>query len=145
DPHDSIDVVGTAAAAHIDPAQPGRAVVSRGRGDELVQMARVTGRTAPLPRTPTITPLGPWRVPTRPAGNGPSAPTDLTALVDAVGAATQHTGRSPTPAPWLPPLPEHLAVGELPRPPRSDLVHLGLRDCPARQRQRPVAFDLGRG
>ncbi|MFH8617176.1 FtsK/SpoIIIE domain-containing protein [Streptomyces sp. NPDC017979] len=77
----------------------------------------------------------------------PLAPTDLTALVDAVREAADALGIERQPSPWLPALPHRIALEDLPE--RPDLpggllapVPWALADLPSAQRQEPVEVDL---
>ncbi|MEU5159064.1 FtsK/SpoIIIE domain-containing protein [Streptomyces sp. NPDC020875] len=77
----------------------------------------------------------------------PHAPTDLTALVDALCEAADTLGIERTPSPWLPPLPDRLTLDDLPeRPDRPDgllaAVPWALADLPGGQRQEPLELDL---
>ena len=74
-------------------------------------------------------------------------PTDLTALVDAIGEAARLSGHTALPSPWLPPLPGLLTLDDLPRPGPAEPGRLvpapwALEDLPALQKQPPVLLDL---
>ncbi|MFF7728685.1 FtsK/SpoIIIE domain-containing protein [Streptomyces sp. NPDC008001] len=80
----------------------------------------------------------------------PSAPTDLTALVEAVQEAAADLGIPQQPSPWLPPLPHRLTLDDLPeRPVPAGLpdgylapVPWALADLPGAQRQEALELDL---
>ncbi|MEU5976547.1 FtsK/SpoIIIE domain-containing protein [Streptomyces sp. NPDC047315] len=77
----------------------------------------------------------------------PHAPTDLTALVDAVCEATNTLGIEPRPSPWLPPLPHRLTLDDLPERPDRPAGSLApvpwaLADLPDGQCQQPLELDL---
>nr|WP_037959053.1 FtsK/SpoIIIE domain-containing protein [Streptomyces violens] len=77
------------------------------------------------------------------------APTDLTALVDAVQEAAAQLEIERQPSPWLPALPNAVSLAELPERPdpadgRLAPVVWGLADLPGAQRQEPLELDLSR-
>ncbi|MEU2791866.1 FtsK/SpoIIIE domain-containing protein [Streptomyces sp. NPDC007100] len=77
------------------------------------------------------------------------APTDLTALVDAVRQAAADLEIERQPSPWLPALPHTVTLSELPERPdpadgRLAPVVWGLADLPGAQRQEPLELDLTR-
>ncbi|MFI8993015.1 FtsK/SpoIIIE domain-containing protein [Streptomyces sp. NPDC053542] len=77
------------------------------------------------------------------------APTDLTALVDAVREAAAQLEIERQPSPWLPALPNAVSLAELPERPdpadgRLAPVAWGLADLPGAQRQEPLELDLSR-
>ncbi|MEV5594286.1 FtsK/SpoIIIE domain-containing protein [Streptomyces sp. NPDC052496] len=77
------------------------------------------------------------------------APTDLTALVDAVQEAAAQLEIERQPSPWLPALPHTVSLAELPERPdpadgRLAPVVWGLADLPGAQRQEPLELDLTR-
>lgn len=171
DAAESIDVIGTAGAASISSATPGRAYLNRTGGGEapaLLQVARTSG--SPSSDVASSSVLDGWR---RAAGRPatPSQTDDIDALVAAIAEAGSTQPRPP--APWLPPLPEsiaptdsrlspaderttegrttegrttegHLAEGH-PAEAGASLVVLGLHDRPEAQEQSPFTLDLHAG
>jgi S-DNA-T family DNA segregation ATPase FtsK/SpoIIIE len=156
DAGESADVIDASDAARIAKATPGRAYVRCGASSLVpVQAGRVGGRR------PGTGPAGlpePWAAvmdPTR-LGQPPPAPrkytaadeevTDLAVLVEAICKATQALGIPSQPSPWLPALPEHLTLDDVPEPvPTSGRlapVPYGLDDLPADQQQRAACLDL---
>ena len=144
DPAESVDVIGTDAAARIDRGNPGRAVIARGSSLTRLQTARVggTGPQVGAERAPAVVPLDAWRRPLQPQCAAPGDRTDLQLLVDAAVEAAAAEGLSAARRPWLPPLPAKLSSDALPPPPRETTVHLGLTDRPTRQTQPPAELDL---
>jgi S-DNA-T family DNA segregation ATPase FtsK/SpoIIIE len=138
---DSMDVVGNASAAQIDPAAPGTCVLA------------TAGREPTALRVRLVPP--PPRRPARPArwpdhwGDPPPAPPDVGALVEAVAAAAAAAGAAPPPAPWRPPLPRRLELADLvgfaPAHARPPHVLLGLADLPEAQTQVPLTWDTATG
>jgi S-DNA-T family DNA segregation ATPase FtsK/SpoIIIE len=131
DPADSFDVVGDAAAAAIPRHRPGRAVIRFGPGDLVpVQVASVSLPTVRAPgRAVTIEDPG--------RGRTPMGPAALDGVVAAITAAAQFSVLPPRP--WLPPLPAHVALDDL--PPGA----AGLLDDPDHQAQGPWAWDRRKG
>lgn len=161
DPGESIDVVDAPDAGHISATTPGRGCARLGHGSLVTfQTARVGGRRPADPgQGPDL-----WVAAADPASTGRPAPspprsatgdgaaTDLQLLVEAACAAAAVTGAAPQPSPWLPPLPAHLVLDDLPAPtsggsaPRPagavPAVAFALADLPAEQARRPVCLDL---
>jgi S-DNA-T family DNA segregation ATPase FtsK/SpoIIIE len=91
-----------------------------------------------------------------PGAPGPVVPTDLHALVAAITEAAAHLDDyEPPPSPWLPALPEHVTLADLPPPEQPDEAATGARsrgavpvlpfaleDLPGEQRQRAASIDL---
>ena len=154
DPAESADVIGTAAAATISPATPGRAYVRLGHASIVpFQAARVGSRRPGAGQATTR----PWLAPLNWNGLGKPEPvrpgcgaraeaeiTDLTVLVGAIADAARQL-RIPCPhSPWLAPLPQRLLLDDMMR--SADLVShcpFGLLDLPDRQEQQPAVLDLG--
>lgn len=164
DPGDSQDVVDSELAAHIAQSTPGRAFARLGHSALIpFQSSRVGGRPRGADEAPAIgvrnldwPSLGSASPASVPVGDEDdvSTPTDLAALVTAINEAGRVVGIGPQPSPWLPPLPEVLAVddlriegtaAELRGPGDIRPVRLGLADLPAEQLQRPMTWDLARG
>jgi S-DNA-T family DNA segregation ATPase FtsK/SpoIIIE len=144
DPAESVDVIGTDAAARIDRGNPGRAVIARGGSLTPLQTARVggAGPRVGADSAPAVVPLDEWRRPLQPDRAAVGDRTDLQLLVDAAVEAAAAEGLSAPPRPWLPPLPATLSSGALPPPPRETTLHFGLTDVPTRQTQPPAELDL---
>lgn len=165
DAHDSIDVIGSAVAADLDPRRPGRAYVRAGGTEpRLMQAGLVTAPTIIETDAPTDVHISSFRLegkppPHKPADDAPlnvaevHAGTDLDRIVAAVGAA-HVAAELPTPhRPWLPPLPLRIAPDDLtehmmPADRSADLqAVLGVGDVPDEQRRelwswRPEAGSL---
>ncbi|MGH3693499.1 MAG: FtsK/SpoIIIE domain-containing protein [Pseudonocardiaceae bacterium] len=157
DAAESADVIDTSDAARISKATPGRAYIRCGASTLVpVQAGRVGGRR------PGADPVGnpePWVAAVDPARLGQPLPTpprrssadaeltDLAVLVEAIRKATQALGIAPPPSPWLPPLPDHLTLDDLPEPRRAPgrlaPIPYALDDLPADQQQRAACLDLG--
>ena len=135
---ESIDVVGTAAAAHFSAATPGRAAVRTGSEIVEMQVASVSG--PPPDHTPRVELLGPSRS-LRRRERAPDAETQLSLLVTAIATAAQDTGRSAAVPPWLPPLPTVLA----PWPTQPTRIPFALVDSPSEQGQDRIELDVARG
>src|SRR5439155_1276092 len=147
DAADSVDVVGTAAAAGIGHRQPGRALVRLGSGDVVpVQTAFVTGSTA-LRRAPTVGVrpfvFGPDldRPPARANDRRPPGGTsDLARLVDAAVEGRRRSGAPPPRRPWPAPLPDRVTLEDLRSPNAIALV-----DEPSAQRQAVLSWSPADG
>ncbi|MGH3871883.1 MAG: FtsK/SpoIIIE domain-containing protein [Pseudonocardiaceae bacterium] len=156
DAAESADVIDAPDAGRIAKATPGRAYVRCGAGSLVpVQAGRVGGRR---PGSGPVDAAEPWvaAVDLARLGQPPPAPpkrvtadeevTDLAVLVEAIGKATQALGIPAQPSPWLPALPEHLTLDDLPAPVlgsgRLAPVPYGLDDLPADQQQRAACLDL---
>ncbi|GAA4625720.1 FtsK/SpoIIIE domain-containing protein [Cellulomonas oligotrophica] len=144
DEHDSTDVLGSALAAGIDPATPGRGAVRTGPGRlALFQTAFVGGRSAGAPpraavrvATLGLGPGEPWDVPAPPApAVDDDGPSDAARLVAAVRAAADVAGVPAPRRPWLPELAPCVDLASL--PPGAGALALGLVDRPAAQEQEP--------
>jgi S-DNA-T family DNA segregation ATPase FtsK/SpoIIIE len=153
---DSVDVIGTPAAAALPRHLPGRALVRFGPGDLVaVQVASSTGPARRTRPRVTVRPLGiprpeAARDPGDPSRGPRSHPTDLDEVVLATGKAWSRLDRPAPRRPWPDPLPEHL---DWP-PPRSaesappgdpERLVLGLADEPDRQRTAAFCWEVDRG
>ena len=153
---ESSDVIDAPDAARIAKATPGRAYVRCGASSLVpVQAGRVGGRR---PGTGPVELPEPWVGTVDPARLGQPPPakpkqavadeevTDLAVLVEAIGKATQALGIPDQPSPWLPALPEHLTLDDLPNsvasPSRLAPIPYALDDLPADQEQRAACLDL---
>ena len=134
DAGDSTDVIDRPDAAALDRTVPGRAYVRRGHGDvALVQTALATARPDAARARVVLADLvmGPSSLP-RPAAPAPDTsdadgPTDLDRLVAACAEAAADL--APPRRPWLPMLPEQVALDEV-----LDGRHPGGRGAPRRHR-----------
>ncbi len=150
DESDSDDVLGSAVAAHFDPALPGRTVSKTGPG-RLVpfQAGYVGGWTDSGQRAPDIAveelvvgEAPPWRAPeptARPAHReqGPSDIARITATIRQASAMAQ----LPAPRrPWLDELASVYDLAKLPTRRRDDELVFGVIDEPDAQRQSVAAF-----
>jgi S-DNA-T family DNA segregation ATPase FtsK/SpoIIIE len=148
DAGESIDVIGTAAAATISSTTPGRAYLSRSAGDGgpvLFQAARVSGSGSP-PGATDVHVLDRWRTRARLEARAGAGIDDMAALVDAAARAA-HTDQRAA-APWLPPLPALLPATDsrlIQRPDHPRSLPIGLRDSPDEQAQDVFALDLDQG
>ncbi|BDO42881.1 FtsK/SpoIIIE domain-containing protein [Cellulomonas sp. NTE-D12] len=142
DPADSVDLVGVPDAARIDSGTPGRCVLVRGGGAaEAVQVARAgaSGRhrrvqlARPAAEAVGAGRAGPaWTPPARDAG---TAPDPVARWVAAVRAAA--VDMPPPDVPWLPELPERVALADLTPGPG---LALALADVPEEQRRTTVRW-----
>jgi DNA segregation ATPase FtsK/SpoIIIE, S-DNA-T family len=143
DPAESVDVLRTDHAAVLDPRRPGRAYLDRGRGVELMQVARVSS-TLRDNEPVRVVPLGPWRRLPPERSPGGEGHTDLTLLCAAARQAALDARLPPPRRPWLPPLPAALPGSALP----SATAHecpIGLADLPDRQDQASATLNLSAG
>ena len=132
DVNDSRDVIDADDAARLDPGVPGRAVAQRAGGSrQLVQVARVSGRTPRRDAAPEVLLVDPVTGAPRPRPVSSDEQDDLSRIAAAIRELHDRQGSPPTHRPWLPPLPTQLAApgGE----PGS--APLGLVDLPDEQRQ----------
>lgn len=142
DPADSVDLVGVPDAARIDSGTPGRCVLVRGGGAaQAVQVARAgaSGRhrrvqlARPAAEAVGAGPTGPaWTPPARDAG---TAPDPVACWVAAARAAA--VDMPPPDVPWLPELPERVALADLTPGPG---LALALADVPEEQRRTTVRW-----
>ncbi len=162
DASESADIIDVPDAAWISKATPGRCYVRSGAASPVgVQSARIGGRrpgaTAVVRRDPARFIQVAWRDVGRPlpqarrgvADDDGNSATDLSVLVDAIGAASQRMGCTRQPSPWLPPLPDLVTLAELPPAPEGpgDIapIPFGITDVPARQARETMTLDLAHG
>jgi len=162
DASESADVIDVPDAAWISKATPGRCYVRSGAASPVgVQSARIGGRrpgaTDVTLRAPAALIQVSWHGVSRAlpqprrglAGDDADSATDLSVLVDAIGAAAQRLGCPRQASPWLPPLPDLLTLGEIPPVPEvpGDVapIPFGVTDVPARQAREAMALDLAHG
>jgi S-DNA-T family DNA segregation ATPase FtsK/SpoIIIE len=158
DSGDSQDVIDSDASAHIAQSTPGRAYARLGHSSLIpFQSSRVGGRPRQEGETMDV---GLRTLEWRTLGTPPpvssvvedddvSIPTDLAALVEAIGEASASTGIHAPPSPWLPPLPELVSISDLVDHASSrestaaiPPIPLGLADKPSEQLQELMTWDL---
>ncbi|MDG4772847.1 FtsK/SpoIIIE domain-containing protein [Solwaraspora sp. WMMD792] len=165
---ESQDVIETSEAGLISPTTPGRALVRTGAGQPVPFQAAYLGAERPGARPTGAAkhrrPVSVAEVPVQrlgrpittpvPEGVEPDppepVPTDLDALVDAiVRAADLLEDCPPQPSPWLPPLPDHVVVDDLPAvsreqpvPAAPPPVPYALQDLPSMQRRQVAVIDF---
>jgi S-DNA-T family DNA segregation ATPase FtsK/SpoIIIE len=147
DEADSTDVLGSPAAAHFDPALPGRAVAKTGPG-RLVpfQAGYVGGRTEVGHRDPDVVieelVIGEARtwpaVERRTAAEG--GPTDIVRIAGTIRRASELAGIQPPRRPWLDELAPVYDLALLQHSRRDDELVFGVVDEPDQQRQSAAAF-----
>jgi len=145
--NDSRDVIDSPAAAAISPDTPGRGFVRIGPGElREFQAAQVGGPCAGSPvlqveLSPAAT-LGDRPAPPAP---GLSERTELDALIAAALEVSRRTDVAGGPPPWLPPLPDAIALSSLPGGDSHRQLPCGMVDLPADGVQRPLTVDLSTG
>lgn len=143
---ESADVLGTNAAAYIAKDRPGRAIVRAGSALTEVQIARL-GEPRPRPGAIVVRPLDAWGgelLASAGARDTRGTTGDLARLVTAVREAAH--GIPAARSPWLPPLPDRIALSRLscqPGSPRQVLA-IGVIDDPRSQSQPVLTLDLAR-
>lgn len=154
---DSRDVIDAPDAARIAPSARGRAYMRLSHESlQPFQVAYAGARSAPGSAElaePAVSDLRPELVsedgppePERPTLEGPGVPTDFERLTRAMVAVHAGSDLLLPRRPWLPPLPEVLALSDLTAPagPSADgpRATVGLLDEPRRQVQRPLLHSL---
>jgi len=150
DESDSLDVLGSTEAAHVDPALPGRAVSKTGPG-RLVpfQSAYVGGWTVSGHRRPDVSveelAIGSgrsWPAPGADAtGTQPGyGPTDIVRITDNIRRASALAQLPPPRRPWLDELAAVYDLSMLPTRRRDDELVFGVLDEPEHQRQATAVF-----
>ena len=154
-PQDSDDVVAAPDAARISRAQPGRAFLRTGHSEMREVQVAYAGATTPVSEdesgSATVRPFAfdPSTVTVaapRTGSDEDSSPgtTDLERVVAAVRQAARTARITSPPSPWLPALPEQLALERSGDEPEDGTAAIGRLDEPNRQRQRPLVLDLER-
>ncbi|MEU5867045.1 FtsK/SpoIIIE domain-containing protein [Nonomuraea sp. NPDC047529] len=152
---ESMDVIDSRNAAAISKTTPGRCFIRSGASSlHAVQSARIGGRRPGQGRAAArevrVQPVA-WQdlgitPPAAPAGgdeDDATMLTDLSVLVEAVGAAATQLGLERTRSPWLPPLPELVTMSELPPSDgRALRLPFALADLPSQQSRRTEYYDL---
>lgn len=165
DPGESVDILSAPDAVRISKDHPGRGFVRSG-ATPLVpfQSGRVGGlrpdAEAGEPLPPHVVSV-PWErlgepvpAPTRHSTTQEEL-TDLVVLIEQISQAAKAMGILPQASPWLPPLPEVVALDDLltqlippslPTAGEPDVIApivYGLEDLPGLQLQRPLTIELG--
>jgi len=150
DEADSADVLGSAEAAHLDPALPGRAVSKTGPG-RLVpfQAGYVGGWTSAGQRTPDVSVeelvVGEGRA-WRPAesvarpAHHEEGQNDIARITATIRQASAKAELPPPRRPWLDELADVYDLAKLPTRRRDDELVFGVIDEPEQQRQSVAAF-----
>ncbi|WNF30689.1 FtsK/SpoIIIE domain-containing protein [Streptomyces sp. C11-1] len=163
DTGESRDIIDAPDSGQLSPRTPGRAHARLGHAALLpFQTGRIGGRRPDAPAAdedrpaPVLTELH-WEALGAPMPRPDTQEdafqpiTDLSVLVDAVREAATRLAVPPARRPWLPPLPDTLALTDLPTPPeegeapedgRLAPVAFGLIDVPTEQTRDRLAFDL---
>jgi len=156
-------IIGDPVAGRIRASTPGRGYARLGTGSLVpFQVARVAGWAPGRGATLGVT-LAPWatagqpppRLPEAPANSGGDTLSDLAELVGAVKDAADELELPPTPALWLPSLPDVVTVDELAAakeagdgatalPGRVPPAPFAVADRPAERRRETVYFDVER-
>jgi len=158
DESDSIDVIGSPAAAFIDPSAPGSAIARFGPSRSAAfRTALLGGEPREARGEIVIQPLGfargkvdrtIWVIDGAPAERTNGSAHSIPALVASMREAARALALPPQRRPWLDPLPATIALESL--VPYASRVHgaarphgvpFGMLDDPAEQEQRPVMFD----
>ncbi|MGH8862473.1 MAG: FtsK/SpoIIIE domain-containing protein, partial [Jatrophihabitantaceae bacterium] len=141
-PTDSLDVIDTADAAAIPQEFPGRGFARIASGLAEIQTARVAA-PGPIerPDRARVVPLDQWRRRTDTAEHDTAS--DLDRIVTAARLAAADLPRPRRP--WLPPLPDRLAITDVPAVAAPPVVPIGLVDLPDAQAQLPLTIDLSAG
>jgi DNA segregation ATPase FtsK/SpoIIIE, S-DNA-T family len=144
---ESRDVIDCPDAASISRRSPGRAYLRVGPGDlRVFQAARIAGsRTERRDVLVTLSPVATLGDPPPQPVADSGSDTDLDVLIAAACELSTTMGCEPPPAPWLPPLPDSIALSTLARDPDSQLVPWALLDLPTVGAQRPLHADLRHG
>ncbi|MFF4500644.1 FtsK/SpoIIIE domain-containing protein [Streptomyces sp. NPDC001401] len=162
DTGESRDIIDAPDSGQLSPRTPGRAYARLGHAALLpFQTGRIGGRRLDPTAldeehaAPVLTELH-WEELGDPLPRAAVAElavqpvTDLSVLVEAVRGAAEQLAVPPARRPWLPPLPDTLALADLAssdaasEPGHLAPVAYGMVDVPAEQAQRELAFDLDR-
>ena len=157
---DSSDVLESSVAAEIAKSTPGRAYARLGHSSLIpFQSSRVGGRprgegaVADIGlRAMSYATLGTAEQQRTTAEEDISIPTDLAAVVTAAREASEKSGVHAPPSPWLPAMPDVVALDDLVEEfpaavPSADRLVLpfGMVDVPAEQRRDVATFDITSG
>jgi len=141
---DSVDVIGTPAAAEIGRGLPGRGMARRGPAEvtafqaALVTGTSLRGESNRLKIAPFI--LAHEQPPAAPPSLPDGATTDLEAIVEAAREAASKLGVAAARSPWPDPLPSLVDM-----PPEGNDCAFGLADEPHRQRIVPANWTPDEG
>jgi DNA segregation ATPase FtsK/SpoIIIE, S-DNA-T family len=144
DPGESSDVISTVDAARISKNIPGRAFAQLADGLVEFQTAQVGVVFDEAETELALRPLDSWNRPLEAAASIVVAKSDLQLLRDAAREAAHLLDRTLPATPWLPPLPDVVAMNTLNTADRYE-VPFGLADDPGRQRQIAVSHNLASG
>ncbi|SHF83613.1 DNA segregation ATPase FtsK/SpoIIIE, S-DNA-T family [Jatrophihabitans endophyticus] len=135
DADESLDVVDVGDAALLDPRQPGRCYLRTGTSLRQVQTATV--RAAPS-ATPVVELLDGWR---RPGAGDEQQDGEIGSLVELLRRSAARGAFPPARAPWLPPLPDRLALTDVADPVAAPAFAIGRVDHPDDQSQPNLTVD----
>ena len=147
---ESSDVVGSPLAGRLDRRIPGRGVIRRGHSDLVAfQSAYVGGVTTPASMAElqvgelSLVEIH-WLTNPQNGAAGAETPdeqvTDLRRLVSVVNTAAAAQQYPPPMKPWLDPLPPHVDLLDLDRPPDDQRFVFGVADLPHRQQRTLAQF-----
>lgn len=140
DESDSSDVIGVPDAARIERSLPGRAYARVGHAEVVPFQAAFGGRPGPAVDEPVV--IVPFHLSAPPRAAARGTDDGATQLQEVVTAIVEAGRAHPRPRqPWLPPLPERIALGDL-EPSSATSLTVGMIDDPERQRRRPYTIDL---
>ncbi|HTC69054.1 MAG TPA: FtsK/SpoIIIE domain-containing protein, partial [Acidothermaceae bacterium] len=145
---ESRDVIDAPDAARISRTTPGRGYARTGHSELIAfQSGRVGGKSLATDEGAIDVRPSPFRslcepAPARDEQPSPNdtAETDLDCIVTACRDAARSLGITPAPSPWLPPLPDLIAVGVSALRPLTAV--LGVLDVPAAQARQQHLIDL---
>jgi S-DNA-T family DNA segregation ATPase FtsK/SpoIIIE len=149
DAADSIDILGTPAAAHLDPDVPGRAIARIGPGRVVTFQAAYAGARSGAVgaavarigvRDCALTPSETWANLSDQATKVHDGPSDVTRVVRSLQEAACAARLAEPRRPWLDELAEVYDLAPLVADGSRGMC-LGLLDDPGQQEQRPFAFD----
>lgn len=155
DEADSSDILGSSAAAHVDPAFPGRAIARTGPGRLATFQsayagahstpgggrARIAVRGLALGSAVSWGAAGEATIVVAP--DGASEEPDAARVVSALIGAAERRGFPPPKRPWLDQLADRYDIAALPREAAGGAA-FGLIDDPSRQAQLPAVYEPDR-
>jgi S-DNA-T family DNA segregation ATPase FtsK/SpoIIIE len=144
DPGESSDVISTDDAARISRNTPGRAFAQLAAGLVEFQTAQVGVVFDDADTELALRVLDSWNRPLDAAASVVDGKSDLQLLRDAAREAAHQLDRALPATPWLPALPDVIAMDTLNTTDRYE-VPFGLADDPSRQRQITVSHNLASG
>lgn len=142
---ESVELLGSRAAARLPDDAPGRAILRLGASEDLhhFQASRVAQPLTGERCAVRVTQVGD-RKPPAPPSTGPGG-TELQVLVERMVAAGTSSGAPKNAVLWVPPLPDLLdliMVADADRPTDRLISLIGLADYPELRRQQPFLLDL---